>query len=224
MRAWGESQLTQAQTKQLLAVFFAIYFGAVFLRVDYFPLSWVPMYGLHKAKETVTVGVGDKAFRDEGFVAIRANGERLRISSRLLNVPNANFRRLYAQRAFNNAPPQHDRERVGLIGFNRWWYETLVGPDPKLNRNYPDTLLKSVNHTLGYGPSDPQRIVQIEAHLDFASFSRDRLNLGDVSNPLVERRIAIVRPEGTVLVSPNGNRIIAGYGFNAGKSGVNPIE
>lgn len=216
--------MTKKQTKGFLAAFFAIYFGAVFLRIDYFPLSWVPMYGLHKAKDTVTVGVGDKAFRDEGFVAIRANGERLRVSARDINVPNANFRRLYAQRAFNNAPPQHDRERVALIGFNRWWYETLVGPDPKLNRDYPATLLTSVNRTLGYGPADPRRIVQLESHLDFAAFTRDQLKRGDIFNPVVERRVAVITPEGTTLVSPQGKRIIAGYGLNAGKSGVNAIE
>ena len=104
--------MTRVQTKRFLAVFFAIYFGAVFLRIDYFPLSWVPMYGLHKPRAELTVGVGDLAIRTEGFAAIRANGERTRISARDLNVPSANFRRLYSQRAFNNGPPQHDRERV----------------------------------------------------------------------------------------------------------------
>ena len=215
---------SKSSVKRFLALYFLIFFGAIFLRVDYFPFSWVPMYGYHQKKQNVTVSIGNLDERRRGFSAWRANGQSLYVSAADLGVPNANFRRLYAQRAFNNAPPQHNRERVGLIGFNRWWYETLVGPDPKLNRNYPDTLLKSVNRTLGYGPSDRQRIVQLESHLDFASFSRDKLNRGDVSNPLVERRVAIVRPEGTILVSPNGNRIIAGYGLNAGKSGVNAIE
>lgn len=218
------NQLTKTQTRQFLAAFFTIYFGAVFLRIDYFPLSWVPMYGLHKAKDNVRVGVGDKAFRRDGFVAVRANGERLRISARDLNVPNANFRRLFAQRAFNNAPPQHDRERAALIGFNRWWYETLVGPDPLLNRNYPDTLLKSVNSTLGFGPTDPRRIVQLESHLDFATFTREQLNRGDVSNPFIERRVSIITPEGTIVRSPRGDKIIAGYGLATGPTGVKSVE
>jgi hypothetical protein len=217
-------QLTKTQTRRFLAAFFAIYFGAVFLRIDYFPLSWVPMYGLHKAKENVRVGVGDKAFRRDGFVAIRANGERLRISARDLNVPNANFRRLFAQRAFNNAPPQHDRERAALIGFNRWWYETLVGPDPLLDRNYPATLLESVNRTLELGPTDPRRIVQLESHLDFATFSREQLNRGDVSNPLIERRVSVITPEGTIVQSPQGKKVIAGYGLSTGKTGVMSVE
>ena len=212
------------QTRWFLTAFFTIYFGAVFLRIDYFPLSWVPMYGLHKDKDRVRVGVGDKAFRREGFVAVRANGEQVRVSAQDLNVPNANFRRLFAQRAYNNAPPQHDRERAALIAFNRWWYETLVGPDPLQNRNYPDTLLKSVNSTLGFGPTDPRRIVQLESHLDFATYSREQLNRGDVSNPLIERRVAVITPEGTIIQSPQGNTVIAGYGLATGKTGGRSVE
>jgi len=217
-------QLTKAQTRRFLAAFFTIYFGAVFLRIDYFPLSWVPMYGLHKAKDKVRVGVGDKEFRRDGFVAIRANGEQARISARDLNVPNANFRRLFAQRAFNNAPPQHDRERAALMSFNRWWYETLVGPDPMRERNYSGTLLNSVNSTFGYGPDDPRRIVQLESHLDFATFTREQLNRGDVSHPLIERRVAVITPEGTVVNGPQGSKVIAGFGLAAGNTGVRSVE
>ena len=86
--------MTRTQAKRFLLLFFAIYFGAVFLRIDYFPLSWVPMYDLHKPQADLVVGVGDKLRRDKGFFAQRANGERTRISARDLNVPNANFRRL----------------------------------------------------------------------------------------------------------------------------------
>jgi hypothetical protein len=217
-------QLTKTQTRRFLAAFFTIYFGAVFLRIDYFPLSWVPMYGLHKAKDKVRVGVGDKQFRKEGFVAVRANGEQLRISARDLNVPNANFRRLFAQRAFNNAPPQHDRERAALMAFNRWWYETLVGPDPLLARNYPAALLESVNRTLGYGPFDPRRIVQLESHLDFATFTRDQLNRGEIFNPAIERRVSVITPEGTIVHGSDGKKIVAGYGLAAGNMGVRSVE
>lgn len=196
----------------------------MFFRVDYFPLSWVPMYGLHHPREELIVGVGDKAIRREGFVAERANGEWVRISAEDLNVPNANFRRLYAQRAFNNGPPQHDRERAALIGFNNWWYETFVGPDPRLNRNYPATLLNSVNGTLGYGADDPRRIVRLESHLDFARFTPAQLSSGQIKNPIVESHVAVITPKGTVVQGPRGERVIAGYGNAATKRGVNSVE
>ena len=216
--------MTRTQAKRFLALFFAIYFGAVFLRIDYFPLSWVPMYGLHKPQSDLTVGVGDKLRRDQGFFAQRANGERTRISARDLNVPNANFRRLYAQRAFNNGPPQHDRERVALIGFNRWWYETLIGEDPRNNRNYPAALLASVNRTLGFGPADPRRIVRLESHLDFARFTRARLDLGRLDGPVVERRVAVITPEGTMVRDARGARIVAGFGTRGGTRGVDSVD
>jgi len=217
-------ELTKTRARRLLAAFFAIYFGAVFLRVDYFPLSWVPMYGLHNPRKELIVGIGDKAVRQEGFFAQRANGEQARISARDLNIPSANFRRLYAQRAFNNGPPQHDRERAALIGFNRWWYETLVGPDPRLNRNYTTTLLASVNRTLGYGRSDPRRIVRLESRLDFARFSRAQLDTGQIRYPVIERRISVITPEGAMVHGPGGSSVIAGYGTSTAKRGVESIE
>lgn len=204
--------MSQRSVKRFLAVYFLILYGAVFLRIDYFPLSWVPMYGYRDARPTLVVSVGNKALRSRGFVAQRANGERLFISARDLNIPNANFRRLYHQRAFNNGPPQDDRERQALSSFNRWWYETLVGPDPRLNPNYPAELLDSVNKTFGHGPSDPRRIVRLESHLDFASFDQDKLDRGDLSNPTIERRVAVITPQGTHMITPRGTIALAGAG------------
>jgi len=198
--------LSKRSVKRFIALYFLIFFGAIFLRVDYFPLSWVPMYGYHLAGESVTASIGDKSERERGFAAQRANGERLFISADDLNVPNANFRRLYHQRAFNNGPPQDDRERAALIAFNRWWYETLVGPDPRLNRRYHMQLLDSVNRTFGYGPNDPQRIVRLEAALDHATFDRDAVASGDLSKPTIERRVAIITEQGGFL--RKGDKII----------------
>ena len=93
-----------------------------------------------------------------------------------------------------------------------------------LSRNYSGTLLESVNRTFGHGPTDPQRIVQLESHLDFATFTREQLDRGDVSNPLIERRVSVIRPEGTIIYGPAGKQIIAGYGLGAGKTGVTSVE
>jgi hypothetical protein len=99
-------RVSKTSVKRFLALYFLILFGAIFLRVDYFPLSWVPMYGYREIGPQLTVKFGDKSGRKRGFFAQRANGETLYISAEDLNVPNANFRRLYHQRAYNNAPPQ----------------------------------------------------------------------------------------------------------------------
>ena len=185
--------------KRFLALYFLIFFGAIFLRVDYFPFSWVPMYGYHQKKQNVTVSIGNLDERRRGFSAWRANGQSLYVSAADLGVPNANFRRLYHQRAFNNGPPQDDRERAALMPFNRWWYETFVGPDPRLSPNYSGQLLTSVNKTLGYGPNDPRRIVRLEAKLDIATYTRAQVDAGDLSKPVVEPSAAIVTEKGSFL-------------------------
>ena len=190
---------SKTSAKRFLALYFLIFFGAIFLRVDYFPLSWVPMYGYHVAKQDVVVAVGDKDRRSRGFQAWRANGERLTISAADLNVPNANFRRLYNQRAFNQGPPQDDRERAALMRFNRWWYETFVGPDPRLNRRYAMQLLESVNRTFGYGPEDPRRIVRLDAEMGLATFAREDVASGELSRPAIQQRIAMITEKGAFI-------------------------
>jgi len=190
---------SKQSAKRFLALYFLIFFGAIFLRIDYFPLSWVPMYGFHRAKPNVTVTIGDLDERKRGFAAWRANGEHLYISAEDLGVPNANFRRLYHQRAFNSGPPQDKRERAGLMRFNRWWYETFVGPDPMLDRRYAEQLLTSVNRTVRYGPQDPRRIVRLEAGLNKATFTRADVDEGNLSRPTVERRTAIITEQGSFV-------------------------
>lgn len=191
---------SKKSAKRFLALYFLVFFGAIFLRVDYFPLSWVPMYGYHVAGGDVTVGVGNKDKRAQGFDAWRANGEQLTISASDLNIPAANFRRLYQQRAFNHGPPQDDRERAALMSFNKWWYETFVGPDPRLNRRYPQQLLESVNKTFGYGKDDPRRIVRLDVSMDFATFTRADVKAGELSRPIVDHRAAMITDDRVFLV------------------------
>ena len=192
--------MTQRGVRGFLAFYFLIFFGAVFLRIDYFPLSWVPMYGFRQEMPSLTVAVGDIKRRDLGFAAMRANGERLFLSRHDINIPPANFRRLYHGRAFGVGPPQYLRERVALMRFNRWWYETLVGEDPNLHADYETDVLDSVNATLGLGPTDPRRIVRLESHLEFATFTRAQLDAGDLSHPQRDHRVSIITPEGATVV------------------------
>jgi hypothetical protein len=206
--------MTQRGARLFLALFFLVVFGAVFLRVDYFPLSWVPMYGRRDTAAEKTFFIGSLERRRLGFEARRANGEQTFITAKTLNVPHANFRRLYMQRAFNSGPPQHLRERLALMPFNRWWYETLVGPDPLLGANYPARLLQSINRTLGFGADDPRRIVQLEAHLDLATFSQTKLNAGDLSIPEVRHATAQVSETETILTIDGSSQRIAGPGIN----------
>ncbi|MES2885408.1 MAG: hypothetical protein V4709_11415 [Pseudomonadota bacterium] len=199
--------MTQTQVKRFLLGFFLVLYSAVFLRVDFFPLSWVPMYGVRNTAPILTVAVGDLERRKRGFAATRANGEQLFVSRKLLNMPPANFRRLYQERAFGEGPPQHGRERLALMPFNRWWHETLLGQEQE--HQYQAQLLKTVNDTLGHDADDPLRIVQLESQLNYAFFTREHLATGDLSHPATERRTAIITPEGTRILREPGQPLPA---------------
>ncbi len=188
--------MSQRATKVFLAIYFFVFFGAVFLRIDYFPLTWVPMYG-YREEQDLTVVVGDLEKRERGIGVVRANGERLFLSRRELNIPRANFRRLYQERAFGIGPPQHSRERAELVAFNRWWYESLIGEDLAGTYDYPRDLLASINRTFGYGPTDSRRIVRLEVSAEFATFNREQLDTGQLDHPVRERRTAIITEDET---------------------------
>lgn len=204
--------MSRTAVKLFLAIYFLIFFGAVVLRIDYFPLSWVPMYAYRDIQPTVVVRIGDKEQRRRGFVAQRANGESSLLSAKELNLPGPNFRRLYNQRAFGEGPPQDERERHALSAFNRWWYETLIGPDPRLEADHPRELLRSVNATFGYGPEDPRRIVRLEASMDFAEFSHEQLARGDLTIREREHRTSVITDQGAWLVGPGGTVRLSGSG------------
>jgi hypothetical protein len=206
--------MTQRGVRLFLGIYFLITFGAVFLRVDYFPLSWVPMYGRREPAGDKTFFIGDLERRKLGFGARRADGEQVFISPKTLNIPSANFRRLYMQRAFNGGPPHHTRERLALMPFNRWWYETLIGPDPLLGANYPAQLLRSINQTLGFGPDDSRRIVWLEAHVKQARFSQADLDIGDLSKPQVRHATVHVSEAETILTVEGSVQRIAGPRIN----------
>ena len=185
--------------KYFLTGYFLLFFGAVFLRIDYFPPSWVPMYGQRNTSPLLTVPVGDLKQRDLGFKVTRANGDVDYISRTDLNIPPANFRWLYHERAFGNGPPQHDRERAALHPFNKWCDERFIGPDPRTTANYPRQILDSMNKTFGLKAGDPNRIVKVETRLLFARYKREDRDRGDLSKPILEEWHATTDSNRTII-------------------------
>ena len=178
------------------------------MRVLRFSIGIGPTIWKRQVGEHVHIVIGDKAARAKtGFIAERADGERLNITRHDLNVPSTHFRRFFHQRAYDRGPPQHRREREQLMPFNKWWYETLIGPDPLLTHNYALELLESVNKTLGYGPNDPKRIVRLEARVKVATYSKEELAAGDIADPHAKTAIAIITPTQAKIVSEDGTEI-----------------
>ena len=183
-----------------MSAYFAVFFGAVFLRVDYFPLTWVPMYG-ERPPGALEVTIGDLAERDRGFRATLADGSVEYVNRRALNMPPANFRRLYSERMFGEGPPQHGRERSNLSGFNQWWYERLVGPPDPSRSRYQQQVLHSVNETLGRRPGDPDYVVQLEARVGRITIARDLLDAGAFHGLAQTSLRSVATAEGVVIVT-----------------------
>ncbi len=172
--------MTKAKALRWLALYFGVVFGAILLRVDYFPFTWVPMYGERSIEPVLYVTVGDLDRRAEGFRATRADGRIEFIGRRELNMPPANFRRLYSERMFNEGPPQHRRERLELAAINRWWYTNLIGPEPAYpGGSYQRQVLASINQTLARRPADPGYVVQIEAEAARVALTRAARDSGN---------------------------------------------
>ena len=78
--------------------------AAVIFRIDYFPLTWVPMYSVYEPRETIAVKVWDKDKYRKGLKVTHRDRSTSYVSYKDLNIPQPNFRRLYYSRIFGTAP------------------------------------------------------------------------------------------------------------------------
>lgn len=172
--------MTRRNVNKFLIILHAVTFGAVFFRIDNFPLTWVPMYSLYKNPEILSVPVGDKPKLKKGLEAVTQSGNVEFISAKDLNIPDNAMRRFYTQRAYGEGPPKHKRERVNLNAINLAMYE-FFAPDPR-SWNWDSIILEKINKTLERKAGDTDYIVQINVSYDFANFSREDRLRGDLSD------------------------------------------
>lgn len=175
--------------------FHIVTFGAVFLRIDTFPLTWVPMYSLFHGEQDLTVPVGNKIKTKRGFKAVTTSGEIEFIAQKDLNIPKAAFRRIYYERAFGKGPPKHLRERVQLNSVSNAIFD-LWYPDPATSVDWGPRLLNMLNETLDRKIGDENYITEVTAVSDFAVLPRDQRREGDLSNLNIVQKKSVIRNEG----------------------------
>lgn len=185
----------RAVTRFLIG-FHLVVFGAVFLRIDTFPLTWVPMYSQFHGIEDLTVPVGDKVRLKQGFEVTTLSGETEYVGAKELNIPGAAFRRIYTERAFGKGPPKHLRERTNLNPLSEAIFNQFY-PDPAASIVWSERILDMLNATLERESGDPDYIVSAEATYDFATFSREARRLGDVDILDMERKTATITRSGS---------------------------
>jgi len=173
-------------TVRFLVVYFALVWVAVVIRVDRFPLTWAPMYSTFTPHDVIEVRMLDDERMMKGLMVTRANGQQDFVTPSDLNLPKWNFWRLYGQRMSGRGPVKHRQGNAQMSSFNRAW-RGLGDGEVAWEADWARRILRSVNHTLGLAPGDPDFIVQVEVLHHVLGY--DRTTLDVVTEDKVPRRI-----------------------------------
>jgi len=145
----------------LLVLYWIVVWAAVIFRIDYFPLTWVPMYSVYAPSDTISAKVWDKDQYKKGLKVTHRDGSISYVSYKDLNIPKPNFRRLYYSRIFGTAPPKHKQGNTELGPLNRW-IRGLDKGELYFSVDWEWRMFWTINKTLGHEPPDPQFIIRME--------------------------------------------------------------
>lgn len=179
---------------KLLIISHIVILGAVFLRADPFPLTWVPMYSVFKGGDTLSVAIGDKPKLKKGFEVLTASGEIEYINKKDLNIPGGAFRRIYTERAFGVGAPDQIRARYKRNFISQFVFETFY-PDTARVIDWGPLIIDMFNKTLEREEGDPDYIVQVTASYEFTNFDREALRRGDLSEMNGRMRTSVMTKE-----------------------------
>ena len=169
----------------ILVGYLTIIWAAVIFRIDYFPLTWVPMYSSYYPDDTITAKVWDKDRISRGLLVTHRDGSTSYLSHKDLNIPKPNFRRLYYQRMFGSGPPKHRQGDRNLSQLNRL-IRGLEEGESNYSVDWEWRMFWSLNKTLGYEPPDPRFVVKAEALYQIRMYRKDDLVKQDVSKVRTE--------------------------------------
>jgi len=175
----------------ILVVYLTIIWAAVIFRIDYFPLTWVPMYSVFEPSETISAKVWEKDKYGKGILVTHRDGSTSYVSSKDLNIPKPNFRRLYYSRIFGSAPPKHKQGNTELGAINRW-VRGLDEDEPNFSVDWDWRMFWTLNKTLGHEPSDPKFIVRMEADYKRRIYRKADLIKGDLSPVKIKHEEALM--------------------------------
>ncbi len=157
-------------TKNAVSIFLIIYIAyllvAVIFRLDYFPMTWAPMYSAVKSTDDYKITVLDKKqLKEKGFVVKHRDGSASTVVSEDLNIPFRNFYPLYSQRIYSIGPPKHRRaiDQYGKVN--------------AVDIDWETRLFNSLNQTFGYNENDPKFIVEISASKTILFYKNSKTDL-----------------------------------------------
>lgn len=157
--------MSRSAVNRFLIGWLLVTWGAFFLRIDRFPLTWVPMYSDYTPTEVTSHRIVDQERMRKGLRVTHRDGSTSFVGTDELNIPKWNMYRLYYQRAFEQPAVKRRYGNRGLGSFNRW-VRGLEEGEPNFPNDVAFRLFRSLNKTLGHEPDDALFIVRIQATVE----------------------------------------------------------
>ena len=175
----------------ILILYLIVIWSAVIFRIDRFPLTWVPMYSVYQPSETISKSIRDKAAMKKGLRVTHRDGSISYVSYKDLNIPKANFRRLYSSRIFGTDPPKHKQGNTSLGSINRW-IRGLDENERNFSVDWEWRMFWTLNKTLQFEPADPKFITRIESSKQRRAYRKADLAKGDASKVEIQTQQAVI--------------------------------
>ena len=166
--------MKRSTVSAILVLYFALQWGAVLFRIDRFPLTWAPMYSTHSPGDSVSVRVLDEERMGQGIIVTHRDGTTSFVTKSDLNLPKWHFWRLYYERMFANGPNKFSKGNANVDRLNLW-IRGLAPGEPVFQVDWNWRVMRSLNKTLGYEPSDPGFIVRAQSSYEKIHYSTQEL-------------------------------------------------
>jgi len=174
-----------------IVLYLIVVWAAVIFRIDYFPLTWVPMYSVYEPSETISKSIKDKAAMRKGLRVTHRDGSISYVSYKDLNIPKPNYRRLHFSRTFGTAPPKHKQGNTELGSLNRF-VRGLNEDESNFSVDWEWRMFWTLNKTLQFKPADPKFIVRIEVSKQRRIYRKADLAKGDASKVEIQTQQAVL--------------------------------
>lgn len=183
--------VSKRTTSLILVVYLSIIWAAVIFRIDYFPLTWVPMYSVYEPSEIISTSIKDKAAIKKGFRVTHRDGSISYVSYKDLNMPKPNFGRLYNAIIFGHDPPKHKQGNTSLGLINRW-IRGLDDNERNFSVDWEWRMFWTINKTLRLEPGDPQFITRIESSHQKRVYKKADLLKGDTHKVEIQTNTVVI--------------------------------
>ncbi len=159
-------------------------------RLDYFPMTWAPMYSAVIASDDYVVSSMDKdKLKENGFLVKHQDGTRSKVNYKDLNIPFRSFWRIYSQRPYHIGPQVH------RFAINE------DGPYDVIKKDWEKLVFDIINKTLAYDTTHPKYVVEVTVAKSFLFFTDSKSDMRLEKTIEDTLTIYLGKPHADLLVS-----------------------